>query len=256
MDMDMDHMHQPPSDSSATSKSSGAMAMGMSSIFTSETRITLLFVGWEVETLRAYILTLVFIFMLAILNRFLGALRFQLEKKWTQSLARKGDQSLTPLSITQRRYADNLRQKERLSPLPKYRTLRNEHKMQDGLSDLGPLNFHRDTDDNYDECEDNHLPEDNQRRASRVALWLINVTTYLPSLNWTPSATWSWKRDGARSVLECCRALIGYILMLLVMTFNVGIFCAVIAGVLIGEFILGRYSQASSGWQEGGCHDG
>ncbi len=44
--------------------------------------------------------------------------------------------------------------------------------------------------------------------------------------------------------------------MLAVMTFNVGFFFAVLGGVLIGELGLGRYSQAHSSWQEGGCHDG
>lgn len=43
--------------------------------------------------------------------------------------------------------------------------------------------------------------------------------------------------------------------MLSVMTFNVGVFVAVIFGVLVGELLLGRFSQGTS-WQEGTCHGG
>jgi hypothetical protein len=40
------------------------------------------------------------------------------------------------------------------------------------------------------------------------------------------------------------------------MTFNVGVFLAVLSGVLLGELVLGRFSQGASGWQEGTCHGG
>lgn len=43
--------------------------------------------------------------------------------------------------------------------------------------------------------------------------------------------------------------------MLAVMTFNVGFFIAVIAGIVIGEAFFGRYTNGN-GWEEGGCHDG
>lgn len=43
--------------------------------------------------------------------------------------------------------------------------------------------------------------------------------------------------------------------MLAVMTFNVGVFITILAGIVVGEFWLGRYTTGA-GWEEGGCHDG
>lgn len=72
---------------------------------------------------------------------------------------------------------------------------------------------------------------------------------------WVASAPWSVKEDGIRASLEFIRALIGYVLMLAVMTYNVGFLFAVTGSVLLGELIFGRYTQGSRGWQEGGCHE-
>lgn len=44
--------------------------------------------------------------------------------------------------------------------------------------------------------------------------------------------------------------------MLAVMTFNWGVLCAVLAGIVFGELFLGQYTQHSSGWADGACHDG
>lgn len=40
------------------------------------------------------------------------------------------------------------------------------------------------------------------------------------------------------------------------MTYNVGVLCAVVAGVVVGELLLGRFAPPSPGWQDGACHDG
>lgn len=43
--------------------------------------------------------------------------------------------------------------------------------------------------------------------------------------------------------------------MLAVMTFNTGIFMAILVGIIVGELIFGRYTGGSRGWQEGDCHN-
>lgn len=46
--------------------------------------------------------------------------------------------------------------------------------------------------------------------------------------------------------------------MLAVMTFNIGVLCAVVCGIVVGELTLGQYQYGSqySGWKDGACHDG
>jgi hypothetical protein len=56
--------------------------MNMSSTFSGSTRVTLWFTEWTTTTTTTYVLTLFFLFSLGIVNRFLGALKTQLEVKW------------------------------------------------------------------------------------------------------------------------------------------------------------------------------
>lgn len=45
--------------------------------------------------------------------------------------------------------------------------------------------------------------------------------------------------------------------MLAVMTFNLGVLCAVVGGILVGEAFLGRYTQSHTfpSWKADPCHD-
>jgi len=58
-----------------------------------------------------------------------------------------------------------------------------------------------------------------------------------------PVQPWRLSVDVPRAALMTAIAAIGYLLMLAVMTFNVGYFASVLAGTLIGELALGRFNQ-------------
>ncbi|ORY18709.1 Ctr copper transporter-like protein [Clohesyomyces aquaticus] len=54
---------------------------------------------------------------------------------------------------------------------------------------------------------------------------------------------WRFSVDLPRAALMTVIAGVGYLLMLAVMTFNVGYFISVLGGTLIGELIFGRFNQ-------------
>ncbi|KAH7158099.1 Ctr copper transporter [Dactylonectria estremocensis] len=59
------------------------------------------------------------------------------------------------------------------------------------------------------------------------------------------SRPWRFSVDPLRAVLDTFIVGIGYLLMLAVMTMNVGYFMSVLAGVFIGSLALGRYTQTT-----------
>lgn len=56
---------------------------------------------------------------------------------------------------------------------------------------------------------------------------------------------WRFSVDPLRAVMDTVIAAIGYLLMLAVMTYNVGYFLSVLGGVFIGTLAVGRYSVVS-----------
>lgn len=50
--------------------------------------------------------------------------------------------------------------------------------------------------------------------------------------------------ETARSVLEVIISGIGYLLMLAVMTMNVGYFLSVLGGIFLGTFVAGRFNAS------------
>lgn len=54
---------------------------------------------------------------------------------------------------------------------------------------------------------------------------------------------WRFSVDLPRAFLLTLAAAVGYLLMLAVMTYNVGYFCSVLAGAFVGELALGRFNQ-------------
>ncbi|KAH8677047.1 Ctr copper transporter family-domain-containing protein [Ilyonectria robusta] len=59
------------------------------------------------------------------------------------------------------------------------------------------------------------------------------------------SRPWRFSVDPIRALLDTILAGIGYLLMLAVMTMNVGYFMSVLAGVFIGSLAVGRYTQVT-----------
>ncbi|KAH6618658.1 Ctr copper transporter-like protein [Boeremia exigua] len=56
---------------------------------------------------------------------------------------------------------------------------------------------------------------------------------------------WRFSVDLPRAALMMVATGVGYLLMLAVMTFNVGYFLSILAGTFIGELALGRFNQAN-----------
>ncbi|CAG8390098.1 unnamed protein product [Penicillium salamii] len=180
--------------------SSHSMEMRMPFIFSTDTKITIFFPGWTTSSTTQYILTLVFLFILAILNRFLGAFRFQLEQAWSHR-----ESHLRKVEVAA---PGNRPTKSKRNALPVYTQV---SESDDSVS--------------------------TGREDSRRGFYA-----------WKSSGPWGLRKDGTRALLEFGRAFIGYVLMLAVMSFNVGVFAAVLLGVLCGELGLGRFSQGMAGW--------
>jgi hypothetical protein len=85
----------------------GMPMSGMATVFSANTRVTLWFAQWVTNTPAAYASTLLFLFALGLFNRFLAALKTQLERKWDDSTNGNGaypslhsnaEEELEPLS--------------------------------------------------------------------------------------------------------------------------------------------------------------
>ncbi|KAM4065097.1 ctr copper transporter family protein [Hirsutella rhossiliensis] len=62
----------------------------------------------------------------------------------------------------------------------------------------------------------------------------------------TIARPWRLSVDPVRAVMDTILAGVGYLLMLAVMTMNVGYFLSVLAGVFVGSLAVGRYSATSA----------
>ncbi|OAK98221.1 low affinity copper transporter [Phaeosphaeriaceae sp. SRC1lsM3a] len=69
----------------------------------------------------------------------------------------------------------------------------------------------------------------------------VRVVT-APVKNFQP---WRFSVDLPRALLMTIATVVGYLLMLAVMTFNVGYFLSVIAGAFVGELAFGRFNNAA-----------
>lgn len=175
--------------SMAPMHSKDAMA-GMSSTFSSSTRVTLWFTTWTTTTPTTYFLTIVFLFSLGILNRFLGALKSQLEKKWQAQ--RAINSNATPVASVEKSYDGGVRGHARQWS----RALRQQQ--------------HRVRLEEVDGQENEPLSP-----AMQPQLAEEGASASSPPKSrtfWVANAPWSIKKDGSSAALEFVRALIGYIL--------------------------------------------
>jgi hypothetical protein len=159
---------------------------GMSSTFSSSIRVTLWFTTWTTTTPATYFLTVLFLFFLGMLNRFLGALKSQLDRKWQKqhsSAATFAGSTEKPPSAG---FRGHTRQWSRaLRPQP----VRLEEPDGQETQPLSPAVQAQQTDDETDA----------EPATKRRTFWVAN-------------APWSIKKDGISAALEFVRALIGYIL--------------------------------------------
>ncbi|KAK9850420.1 hypothetical protein MYU51_012417 [Penicillium brevicompactum] len=208
------------------------MEMSMPMVFTASTQVTLLFSWWSTTTAFSYVFTLLFLFLLVLLNKFLGILKLQLDQQPTNT-DHKTHEALK-LDLPSSRWARNRASKVRVSPLLP-RVEANEDSDHYGAVSSSPLLHPTPQLSSQPHGEEPHV--NSQPRLFR---------SY---------RKWIWQQGSLSSLLEGLRALIGYALRVL-MTYNIGVLCAVLAGVVVSELFLGRFSPTSSGWQDGACHDG
>lgn len=172
--------------------------MAMPAIFTAGTNITLFVSSWTTSSIEMYLLTLFFLFSLALFNRFLGALKTQIDSK-TNSTHPPSAPGLAPPAARRRR---NFIPKERMSPLPLYMEI---DKSDDESSTQFPsAPFLGSQPAKESPGPAGRKPQESQGLVMRYFRILCGI--------WTPSRPWNWKHDGFNSLLEVTRAFIGYLL--------------------------------------------
>ena len=174
--------------------------MSMSSTFSFSTEVTLFFTGWTTNTPAKYIGTLVFVFSITILNRFLGAVRSQLGHKWADHAARARREQL------QSQRADEIEKQSGRRRHRKSASLASALTDDTERQPLTPL-----TDSHCDTTStDVKDGEEWQKRMADATLapkwtrWFGN--------RWRASNPWRLNIDLPRAVLEGIRSLVGYLL--------------------------------------------
>lgn len=186
-----------PSSTSNGAASKGMFGMDMPSTFSTDTELTLFFIGWRTNTAGAYFGTLVFLFALTFFTRFLGAWRRQLDLYWT-------------------RVAQEEIQKRRDAPQKLKRKRRVGRQTDSELQPLSPLPPN--CCDGGDSMSGDDLDDEKRANAPRNSANSTQSSTYeqedLPDSpkGWQASNPWTLRIDGPRALMEFVRALIGYIL--------------------------------------------
>lgn len=173
------------------------LGMDMPSTFSTDTELTLFFIGWKTNTPGAYFGTLVFLFALTFFTRFLGAWRRQLDLYWT-------------------RVAQEEILKRKNMPKRSERKQRVERQTESELQPLSPLppNCCDGSDsisgDEMDDEKRKGLPGDSMNSDHDSVYGQDDFSK--SRKGWQASNPWTLRIDGPRAVMEFVRALIGYIL--------------------------------------------
>lgn len=155
----------------------------MPAIFTSGTHITLFFSSWTTSSLVSYLLILLFLFALTWLNRFLGVLKLQFDARTNPiSCIPNFPARSTPAS---RRWYHLMNKDHMSAP-------------HDDSALIAPR-----LESEWDERASGRFAE-LQEPAGPSFRTILRA--------WTPSESWSWRRNGILSLLEGARAFIGYLL--------------------------------------------
>lgn len=186
MDMSSPTSNGPPVQSSAPKMAS---MPGMSTTFSSNTHVTLWFAGWTTNTTTTYVLTIIFLFSLGLFNRFLGAVKSQLERMW--SAQRDFDTEVKYATKSEapndHSFRGHVRQWSRALRTPRMR-------LEDsGIQETEPLS-----------------PLPSTQRTQEKDVERRHVSKHRGF--WVANAPWSPQRDTVRAVLEFTRAFIGYVL--------------------------------------------
>lgn len=173
-------------DSMGSNTTTGAsMAMGMTSTFSTSTRVTLFFSDWTTDTPAKYFGTLLFLFTITLFNRFLGAWRSQLGHKWANDSA-------------QARQQVELRRRHKRS----MSRAKVEHQAPDVT-----------TDGDFDETAPlSPVPPGMDIEAGHVARSSTPGWMAVFGGRWRAGNPWRFNIDCPRSLLEGLRAIIGYLL--------------------------------------------
>lgn len=191
--MNMDNMqnmdHQSTSSMDTSNATGASMAMGMMGTFSTSTRVTLFFSDWTTDTPAKYFGTLIFLFVVTLLNRFLGAWRSQLGHKWANDAAEA------------RRKVEQRREYRRNRDRARSNHLSLDHSVEVGFGDsdsekapLSPSTQGPDV-------------EAGVKKGSDTPTWML-----IFGGRWRAGNPWRVNIDLPRAVLEGVRALIGYLL--------------------------------------------
>lgn len=182
----MQHHAMASSTPTAPSNKTGGQGggMGMASVFSTNIHVTLFFTEWTTTTVAAYVATVMFLFFLTLFNRFLAALRYQLERVWSRQAQSRNILSAAPTGRKRRAFL-----KAKASPIPTY-MLRQENSEWESLTN-------EEGGDDWSIC---------QEQSNK------NMSIYQTYGHWQPTGPWSIKKDSIRAIMEFSRALIGYLL--------------------------------------------